>query len=135
MGYQLIEKQVLYTGKKLRLEIHHLETVPLDPDVNFRGIGEGGMLVTPPALVNAVEDALSPFGVRITEQHLPPLRILELTANRGVDRIETEGEGLYHWLMAPRSTLGVKFRADYVVKYQNNGKDEISWTTVSGNTK
>jgi ADP-ribose pyrophosphatase len=25
MGYQLIEKQVLYTGKKLRLEVHHLE--------------------------------------------------------------------------------------------------------------
>ena len=26
MGYQLIEKQVLYTGKKLRLEVHHLES-------------------------------------------------------------------------------------------------------------
>ena len=25
MSYQLIEKQVLYTGKKLRLEVHHLE--------------------------------------------------------------------------------------------------------------
>jgi len=61
-----------------RIEIHHLETVPLDPDVNFRGIGEGGMIVAPPTLCNAIEDALSPFGVRITEQHLPPLRILEL---------------------------------------------------------
>jgi hypothetical protein len=28
--------------------------------------------------VNAIEDALSPFGVRIYEQHLPPSRILEL---------------------------------------------------------
>jgi hypothetical protein len=28
--------------------------------------------------VNAIEDALAPFGVVITEQHLPPLRILEL---------------------------------------------------------
>src|SRR5436309_3192004 len=26
MSYQLIEKQVLYTGKKLRLEVHHLES-------------------------------------------------------------------------------------------------------------
>src|SRR5690349_10352612 len=25
MSHQLIEKQVLYTGKKLRLEVHHLE--------------------------------------------------------------------------------------------------------------
>jgi carbon-monoxide dehydrogenase large subunit len=61
-----------------RIEIEHLETVPLDPDVNFRGVGEGGMIVSPPTLVNAIEDALSPFGVVITEQHLPPLRILEL---------------------------------------------------------
>ncbi len=61
-----------------RFEIHHLETVPLDPDVNFRGVGEGGMIVSPPTICNAIEDALSPFGVKIEEQHLPPLRILEL---------------------------------------------------------
>jgi aerobic carbon-monoxide dehydrogenase large subunit len=54
--------------------------VPLDPDVNFRGIGEGGMIVAPPTVVNAIEDALSPFGVRIYEQHLPSARILELIA-------------------------------------------------------
>ncbi|MGH3151441.1 MAG: xanthine dehydrogenase family protein molybdopterin-binding subunit [Streptosporangiaceae bacterium] len=63
-----------------RIEIEHLETVPLDADVNFRGVGEGGMIVAPPTVVNAIEDALSPFGVRIHEQHLPPTRILELIA-------------------------------------------------------
>jgi carbon-monoxide dehydrogenase large subunit len=63
-----------------RIEIEHLQTVPLDPDVNFRGVGEGGMIVAPPTLVNAIEDALTPFGVRIYEQHLPPARILELIA-------------------------------------------------------
>jgi carbon-monoxide dehydrogenase large subunit len=63
-----------------RIEIEHLETVPLDTDVNFRGVGEGGMVVAPPTVVNAIEDALSPFGVRIYEQHLPPARILELIA-------------------------------------------------------
>jgi aerobic carbon-monoxide dehydrogenase large subunit len=61
-----------------RIEIHHLETVPLDPDVNFRGVGEGGMIVAPAALCNAIEDALAPFGVRIHEQHLPPSRLLEI---------------------------------------------------------
>src|SRR4030095_6373144 len=25
MSYQLVEKQVLYTGKKVRLEVHHLQ--------------------------------------------------------------------------------------------------------------
>jgi aerobic carbon-monoxide dehydrogenase large subunit len=63
-----------------RIEIEHLETVPLDADVNFRGVGEGGMIVAPPTVVNAIENALSPFGVRIYEQHLPPARILELIA-------------------------------------------------------
>src|SRR5580698_426978 len=63
-----------------RIEIEHLETVPLDAHVNFRGVGEGGMIVAPPTVVNAIEDALAPFGVRIFEQHLPPARILELIA-------------------------------------------------------
>ncbi len=64
-----------------RIEVEHLETVPLDADVNFRGVGEGGMIVAPPTMVNAIEDALAPFGVRIYEQHLPPARILELIAD------------------------------------------------------
>jgi carbon-monoxide dehydrogenase large subunit len=61
-----------------RIEIEHLETVPLDADVNFRGVGEGGMIIAPPTLCNAIEDALSPMGARVTEQHLPPSRILQL---------------------------------------------------------
>jgi aerobic carbon-monoxide dehydrogenase large subunit len=69
-----------------RIEIEHLETVPLDADVNFRGVGEGGMIVAPPTVVNAIEDALSPFGVRIYEQHLPPARILELIVERDPGR-------------------------------------------------
>ncbi len=69
-----------------RIEIHHLETVPLDPHVNFRGVGEGGMIVSPPTLCNAIEDALAPFGVTITEQHLPPARILELIGAIEPDR-------------------------------------------------
>jgi aerobic carbon-monoxide dehydrogenase large subunit len=63
-----------------RIEIEHLATVSLDADVNFRG--EGGMIVAPPTVVNAIEDALAPFGVRIYEQHLPPARILELIAQQ-----------------------------------------------------
>ncbi len=60
------------------IEIHHLETVPLDQDVNFRGVGEGGMIVAPPTICNAVADAIAPTGGRVLEQHLPPQRILEL---------------------------------------------------------
>jgi carbon-monoxide dehydrogenase large subunit len=71
-----------------RIEVHHVETVPTDPDVNFRGVGEGGMIVAPAAITNAIEDALAPFGVRVLEQHLPPARIVEL-----VGAMEEVGEG------------------------------------------
>jgi carbon-monoxide dehydrogenase large subunit len=60
------------------LEIHHVDTIPTDPDVNFRGVGEGGMIVAPAAITNAIEDALAPFGVRVTQQHLPPDRVVAL---------------------------------------------------------
>ncbi len=63
------------------MEIHHVVSIPVDPDVNFRGVGEGGMIVAPAAITNAIEDALAPFGVRITEQHIPPSRILELVGS------------------------------------------------------
>jgi len=76
-----------------RIEIEHLQTVPLDADVNFRGVGEGGMIVAPPTVVNAIEDALSPFGVRIYEQHLPPARILELIAAADPDRHQDDRDG------------------------------------------
>jgi len=59
-------------------EIHHVETIALDPDVNFRGVGEGGMIIAPATITNAIEDALAPLGVKVREQHLPPARILEL---------------------------------------------------------
>ncbi|OBK30676.1 carbon monoxide dehydrogenase [Mycobacterium asiaticum] len=59
------------------IEIHHVET-PTDIAFNYRGVGEGGMIGAPAAITNAVEDALADLGVRVTEQHLPPTRILEL---------------------------------------------------------
>jgi aerobic carbon-monoxide dehydrogenase large subunit len=59
------------------IEIHHVET-PSDVFANYRGVGEGGMIGAPAAITSAIEDALADLGVRITEQHLPPARILEL---------------------------------------------------------
>ena len=56
------------------IEIDHLETPSISP-VNFRGVGEGGAICAPPAIINAISDAL---GVTITQQPLTPTRILEL---------------------------------------------------------
>ncbi len=41
-------------------------------------MGEGGSIGSPAAVVNAVADALSPFGVTIRETPLSPERILAL---------------------------------------------------------
>ena len=59
------------------IEIHHIQT-PTSIEANYRGVGEGGMVAAPAAITNAIEDALAHLGVTITEQHLPPTRILEL---------------------------------------------------------
>jgi carbon-monoxide dehydrogenase large subunit len=59
------------------IEIHHLETDP-DGELGFRGVGEGGAVVAPATLTNAIEDALRPFGARVLDQHVPPAKVLEL---------------------------------------------------------
>ncbi len=55
------------------IEIEHLETPPASP-VNFRGVGEGGAICAPPAITNAISDAL---GAKITQLPITPTRILE----------------------------------------------------------
>jgi hypothetical protein len=43
--------------------------------------GDSRDIIAQPTVVNAIEHALVPVGVRIYEQHLPPARILELLAD------------------------------------------------------
>ena len=56
---------------------HIITPNPFTP-LGAKGAGETGMLGPPPALCNAVEDALSPLGVKIRETPLTPERILNL---------------------------------------------------------
>jgi aerobic carbon-monoxide dehydrogenase large subunit len=52
----------------------------------FRGVGEGGAIIGPPTLVNAIADALSPFGARCLDLPLTPSRILDLIEGRTTTR-------------------------------------------------
>ncbi|MEV1025588.1 molybdopterin cofactor-binding domain-containing protein [Streptomyces sp. NPDC050264] len=61
------------------IDVVHLESRRAG-DVPYRGLGEGGAVLAPAAVVGAVEDALAHLGVRLTERHLPPWRILGLLA-------------------------------------------------------
>src|SRR5438093_6413905 len=58
------------------IEVHHLETPAPSIAGGYKGAGEGGTAGAPAAILNAVNDALAPFGVTLTEQPVTPERVL-----------------------------------------------------------
>lgn len=58
------------------IEVHHLETPAPGIAGGYKGAGEGGTAGAPAAILNAVNDALAPFGVMLIEQPLTPERVL-----------------------------------------------------------
>jgi carbon-monoxide dehydrogenase large subunit len=58
------------------IEYAHVETPGPLPG-GYKGVGEGGAIGAPPAVVNAVNDAISPFGVALTRLPLSPAAILD----------------------------------------------------------
>jgi carbon-monoxide dehydrogenase large subunit len=60
------------------LEIHHLETITDASITGVKGVGEGGAIGAPGAVLNAVTDALRPFGIEIFEMPITPQRIVQL---------------------------------------------------------
>ncbi len=68
------------------VEIIHLETPsPLNP-LGIKGAGESGTIPTIAPIIAAVEDALSPFGVKISEAPITPQRIVELLGHAAPGR-------------------------------------------------
>jgi carbon-monoxide dehydrogenase large subunit len=60
------------------IEIIHMESpTPLNP-LGVKGTGESGTIPATAAIASAIENALEPFGVRITETPVTPMRIIEL---------------------------------------------------------
>jgi aerobic carbon-monoxide dehydrogenase large subunit len=57
------------------IEIHHLETLSEATITKAKGLGEGGAIGPPAAIVNAINDALAPFHVSIDEFPATPQRI------------------------------------------------------------
>ena len=68
------------------IEVVHLETLsPLNP-LGVKGVGEAGAIPVPALVAEAIEDALTPFGVRVSEMPLSPERIRELISGTAGDR-------------------------------------------------
>jgi aerobic carbon-monoxide dehydrogenase large subunit len=59
--------------------IHHESPSPLNP-LGVKGVGECGVVPTAAAIMSAIEDALTPFGVRVTQTPITPQEIVALIA-------------------------------------------------------
>jgi carbon-monoxide dehydrogenase large subunit len=59
------------------IEYGHVVTPGPGPG-GYKGVGEGGAIGAPPAVVNAVADALAPLGVTITRLPLSPAAVVSL---------------------------------------------------------
>jgi len=77
---QLLTQTLMDYHLPLADELPPIETVhmefpsPRNP-LGVKGLGEGGAISPPAAIANAIEDALAPFGVRITSAAPSPAHI------------------------------------------------------------
>jgi aerobic carbon-monoxide dehydrogenase large subunit len=65
------------------IELHHIETPSPNSITKAKGLGEGGTIGAPAAVINAINDALAPFGVEIDEMPATPQRIRAALRNAG----------------------------------------------------
>ena len=68
------------------IEYGHVLDAPGPGPGGYKGVGEGGAIGAPPAVVNAVADALAPLGVTITRVPLTPAAIVGLLDAAGGER-------------------------------------------------
>ncbi|MCC2095512.1 MAG: xanthine dehydrogenase family protein, partial [Hyphomicrobiales bacterium] len=72
----LADYLVPMAGEMPDIEIFHIETPTSTSELGAKGAGEAGTGGTPAAIMNAVNDALAPFDVRLSHQPMSPSRIL-----------------------------------------------------------
>ena len=58
------------------IEVGHVVTPTADSELGAKGAGEAGTAGSPGAVMNALNDALSPFGAQLTEMPFTPERVL-----------------------------------------------------------
>lgn len=70
-------------------EIHHIETPSKYSASGVKGMGESGLIAAPAAVLNAVNDALTPFGVVLRDLPLTPEKILKAMSGGTVESTPT----------------------------------------------
>ncbi len=64
-------------GEMPDIEIGHVETLTKESELGAKGAGEAGTAGAPGAILNAINDALSPFDARVWAQPVTPERVLK----------------------------------------------------------
>jgi carbon-monoxide dehydrogenase large subunit len=59
------------------IEIGHVETLTLDTQLGAKGVGEAGTAAASAAALNAINDAMKPFGGTIAQVPMTPARLLK----------------------------------------------------------
>ena len=65
------------------VSIEHMVTPTSLNPLGVKGMGEGGAIAPPAAIANAIDDALEPLGIRITETPVTPEALVSLIRSRG----------------------------------------------------
>jgi carbon-monoxide dehydrogenase large subunit len=87
-----------------RIEIIHLESPSPTNPIGVKGAGEGGTIPAAACIISAIEDALSPFGVKITEHPVSPARLRQLISKAiGDDGNTSAGNALPIAAITPSS--------------------------------
>jgi carbon-monoxide dehydrogenase large subunit len=59
------------------IAIDHVETLTMDTQLGAKGVGEAGTAAASAAALNAVNDAMAPFGAALSQVPMTPVRILK----------------------------------------------------------
>jgi carbon-monoxide dehydrogenase large subunit len=66
------------------MHMRHIETPSPASAHGVKGVGEGGTIATPAAIVNAIADALTPFGITLDRTPVTPMYLRRLLREAGV---------------------------------------------------
>ena len=78
MTASLLDYLVSTTMDVPDIEVHHEESWSPDTEGGFKGVGEGGVIGALPAVVNAITDALSPYGGCVTRLPVRPENVIAM---------------------------------------------------------
>jgi carbon-monoxide dehydrogenase large subunit len=85
---------LLTTATELpRFETMYKESPSPNNPLGVKGVGEVGVIPAAAAVISAVEDALQPFGVRISQMPVGPYKLMELIED-GRTRIRSGSDGM-----------------------------------------